>query len=92
MTLHFSKNPPPKTEQKYFYPLSQMEQTTECDSFARCCYVDLVISPGSCRNTGLYFSAHTQTGNLVNCGETVTEFDKDYLGLEQLTAPLSRKT
>lgn len=63
-----------------------MEHTTECDSFEHWCCVDLVICPERCRNTELYFSAHTQTGNLVNCGETVTEFDKDYLGLEQLTA------
>lgn len=57
----------------------------------RCCD-DLVIGPGRRRNTRLDFSARTQTGDPVNCGETVTEFGKDYLGSEQLTAPLSRKT
>lgn len=27
---HFNKNPPPKKENRYFHPLLQMEQTTEC--------------------------------------------------------------
>lgn len=57
----------------------------ERHSFARCC-LDLVISPVK------VFPGARVHRKLVNCGETVTEFDKDCLGSGQLTAPLSRKT
>lgn len=67
---------------------SQMEQTTECDSFVTVVLTLLLVRKGA--KTPNIISQRARRPEI--CEELVVEFSKDHMGLEQLTATLGRKS